>query len=527
MPDILRDINNMPTDLQIVWEEMQAMKQDIVTRCEQYAMWTIPSVCPIENEGGQEQSKGNVAIGAKLVNNLSNRIVDTMFPSDRPFFSLPLTPAAKRQIVEDHEGDETAAAKQALMIRKVTEDIVQDAMREFDLTQYRPIAVETVKHSIVTGGCMVRRHLDGLRSVYGIKDYCAARDMRGVLVKVILRDVKLFKSLAFEDQRVLEERFPGKYKGDSEVVIYTYFERVSKTSWKGVQGLDKVVLNQSYDTYNSVNLPVLDITWNLSRGEDYPRGLVEDHANLFHNVDVTTEAILDLIGIAADVKYFVDPASGIDIDELNNSLRGSYHSGRADDVTALEFKHRLDLQVMAEQVQAWERLLSQSFLMSSGSVRDAERVTAEEIRAFARELESAFGGLYSKLALSWQKREADYLMAEQVNLEDYEGLPEFFDVVVTTGLESLSREGQLEALRLAIADLQMLDAVPEDIRATLDKRAFTEFVFVNRGINFAQFVLSQDQIDANRERELQEQQRLMQTQGAVDTATNVASRQGE
>jgi hypothetical protein len=101
------------------------------------------------------------------------------------------------------------------------------------------------------------------------------------------------------------------------------------------------------------------------------------------------------------------------------------------------------------------------------------------------------------------------------------------DVVVTTGLESLSREGQLEALRLAIADLQMLDAVPEDVRAAMDVRAFSEFVFTNRGVNFGQFIKSKEQIQADQQAQMQQEQAMMAQQGAVQAASQAAAKSAQ
>lgn len=506
-------------DLKTVWTTMEALRGDLLDRCRVYASWTIPSICQQEGQTDtSEQRKSSVVGGAQLVNHLANRIVDTMFPTDRPFFTLPLTPKADRELDKEHGGDAVAKGKAILEIKKATAQVENDAMRNLNLTAYRPVAVEAVKHAIVTGGAIIHRSDDGERTVYGIEDYCASRDMRGKLNKVILRDTKLYQDLDEDTKEDLEKQNPRSYTDNTVVEIFTMYQRTGKT-WKSRQGADALVLAGSEDSYDDKDFPCLDLTWNLSRGESYPRGLVEDHSVTFHNIDVVTEAIIDLIGIAADIKFLVNPGSVLDISELNASERGSYHLGVKDDITSPEFKQRAELEVMRAQVSEWFRMLSQAFLLNSGTVRDAERVTAEEIRAYARELESAFGGLYSKLALNWQQREADYLIAT-LNLPDY-NLDEF-DVVVATGLESLSREGQLDALRLAIADLAMLEGVPEDIRATIDKRAFTEFIFTNRGVMLAQFVLSAEQLQKQQEEVQKQQQQAMQQQGQNDVAVNAA-----
>ncbi|MBL1329612.1 hypothetical protein JL926_19595, partial [Acinetobacter baumannii] len=53
--------------------------------------------------------------------------------------------------------------------------------------------------------------------------------------------------------------------------------------------------------------------------------------------------------------------------------------------------------------------IGKGFLLSSSIVRDAERVTAEEIRMQANELETSLGGVYSRLAVDFQKPMAYWL----------------------------------------------------------------------------------------------------------------------
>tara|TARA_Y100000296_G_scaffold66371_1_gene78388 strand:+ start:13691 stop:15253 length:1563 start_codon:yes stop_codon:yes gene_type:complete len=503
-----------PSDLSNIWQGLDGKKGSIISRCEQYAMWTVPSVCPMENEDGDAQSKGNVAVGARLVNHLANRIVDTMFPSDRPFFAIALSPEAKKQMAKEYTEDEEADLAQD--IRKATSEAENLAMRELNLTAYRPIAVQAVQHQIITGNAVIHRSDDGTRVVYGIKDFCVQRDVKGAMLRCILKDSKTFGSLPDSIQDKLHETRP-ELKDDDEVTLYTlYWLRYGK--WHRLQAVDDIDLPETRTSYKEVDLPVLALTWNLSRGESYGRGLVEDHAVQFHNIDVSTLALIDLIGIAADIKFLVDPSSQLDIDEWNSTARGGYVTGRKDDVTVPDYPKRLEIQVIRESVNEWSRELAQAFLLNSAGIRDAERVTAEEIRFYARELEGAFGGLYSRLALGWQQKEAEYLISSVDFSVSTENGVKTFDVVVTTGLESLSREGQLDNLRLAIGDLQMLDAVPEDVRNVLNKRKFAEFIFTNRGVNLAEFVHTEQELQAMQQQAMQQEQQMMAAQGQQDVA---------
>lgn len=502
------------TDLQNIWQTLDGKKGDIISRCEQYAMWTVPSVCPMENEDGAAQSKGNVAIGARLVNHLANRIVDTMFPSDRPFFALALTPEAMNKLTE--ELDEQENADFQVDLRKATAAAENLAMRELNLTAYRPVAVQAIQHQIITGNVVLHRNEDGSRVVYGIKDFCVQRDIQGSLRKCILKDAKTFGALSDQVQEQLHEKRP-ELTDDDEVTLYTYYW-LQDSKWHRVQGVEDIILEDTRTSYKTVDLPVLALTWNISRGESYGRGLVEDHAVQFHNIDVSTLAMIDLIGIAADIKFLVDPASQIDIEEWNTAPRGAYLPGRKEDLSTPDYPKRLEIQVIRESINEWSRELAQAFLLNSAGIRDAERVTAEEIRFYARELEAAFGGLYSRLALGWQHKEAEYLISQIDFSTVADGGMTTFDVVVTTGLESLSREGQLDNLRLAVGDLQMLDAVPEDMRQVINKRKFAEFVFTNRGVKLAEFIYSDAELAQQQQEAMAQQQQLVAQEGQQQVA---------
>lgn len=503
------------------WMEMDGYKGDMLTRFEQYARWTVPSIFPMDDqsrkETPQESEKSNVAIGARLVNHLAHRIVDTMFPNDKPFFAVALTPEAKREF------EETATQEEKNVLDTGLIEAENAAMRNLNLTAYRPVAVNAVSLQIVTGNALIYRMPDDQRVVYSVRDYCVTREIGGKIREVMLRDAKTFGSLSETIQSRIKAGPKGKeYKHDTPVELFTYYW------WKGGkwhmrQAVEDFEIKEARTSYKKADFPCLVLAWNIGRGDHYGRGLVEDYAVSFHNIDVMTEAMIDLIGVAADIKFLVNDMSSFDVDAWNNAKRGEYVPGKEGDITVPQFKFAVEVQFIGEAIAKLERELAQAFLLSSAGVRDAERVTAEEIRFFAREIESAFGGLYSRLALDWQKKEAEYQLS-QIDFNSYlsDG-SEAFETVVTTGLESLSREGKLDSLRLAIADLQMLDAVPEQLREAINPVAFADFIFRNRNVDGKDFLYSQEQFNANRQQAVKEQERLMEKQGEVQVASKAAA----
>lgn len=503
-----------PTRLDQLWTTMQGEKGDIERRSEEYARWTIPAICPEDGTAHNEQEKADVAIGPRLVNHLSNRVVDIMFPHDRPFFAVALTPEMRKQFREEMGVEEEAQF--ADLVRGEMRTVEEAAVRKLHLTKYRPQAVEAVKHQIVTGNAIIRRLPDDTRVVYGIKDHCVRRDVTGKVQELLLLDCKKFGALP-ENLKQRVRNVHQEYDNDTDCKLYTHFEW-DGNRWRMKQAVDDVMIDMG-QRFKPVDVPFVALVWNLSRGENYGRGLVEDHATAFHQIDVLTKAMIDMIGVMADIKFLVDPASVLDPEELNASARGSYHQGRKDDISTPESSRRLEIQAVASSIGALERELAQAFLLNSAGVRDAERVTAEEIRFIAMELESAFGGLYSRLAVEWQRQEAEYAVSK-INFKTDLGdsrLPAF-EVVVTTGLESLSREGQLENLRRALADLQMLETVPEDVRATMNPLKFANFIFTNHSVKWEEFQFTKDEMEANRQAAVDAQQQELGMQADAQVA---------
>jgi hypothetical protein len=160
--------------------------------------------------------------------------------------------------------------------------------------------------------------------------------------------------------------------------------------------------------------------------------------------------------------------------------------------------------------------------MGTGVVRDAERVTTEEIRLTANELETAFGGVYSSLAGSLQKPVAEWLF----NAIDLKLSGTDLEVTIVTGLDALSRNGDLENFRLAMGDMAAVTSVPPALSARMKWSEIASFIGQGRGIDLARFLLNDEEF--GQLQAAQQQQRITET-AATDTASaaGVALTQGQ
>ena len=393
-----------------------------------------------------------------------------------------------------------------------------------NLTAYRPVAIEACKHLIITGNAIIRRMDDGKRVLYGIKRHVIERDQKGNEKLVILFDKKFFGSFSDDKKKLITEGVGKEFKDDDELELYTGYKRKGKR-WQVHQEVLGIQVGKPF-FLNERDYDLICMNWNLASGEHYGRGLVEDEATIFHKLDVTGAAVTGMMAAIADIKFFVRPSSPLvqQLDDLRERPTGSYFVGSEGDITVPDVGKGRDLNTMLQQIQYWEQVLSTSFLLSS--VRDAERVTAEEIRLVAKELESSFGGLYSKLAIVWQDAEARYAIS-QVDLAKELGSDLFktFEIVISTGLESLSKAGTLDAVRFAIQDMQMLDAVPEDIRGTINPLRFAKFIFAQHSIDLNAFLNTEEEIQAQQQAAQQQEQQMMVAQSQANVAEEAGKQQ--
>lgn len=503
------------------WTELEGKKSNLVNRSYDYAMWTLPYIFPRTEVKDTELQGPLDSIGARAANHLSNKLVMTLFQPSQPFFRLTVNDdVAEELAIKAKQGDQNADDLITALDKGLAK-AEKSAMKELDYNHYRTEATTAAKNLIITGNALMY-HPEGKNErtqVYSVKDYCVVRDLSGNVIEFMTKETKALSTFKQEVREVLEAANKDKYKGEKEVCIYTQV-KLSEEDGKYhlTQYADDYKL-ASHGTWPAEDLPWIVLTWNLVRGEDYGRGLVEDYAGAFHALYVLAQAEVDVVAIAADIKFLVDPASTLDVEELNKSASGTYHSGKEGDITANQLNKAVDMQMVEGMVQRLEQQIGAAFLLQSAVTRDAERVTAEEVRANANELDIAHGGVYSRFAEEWQYRTA-VLMLKRVKIDL--GSNKTIDPVIITGLDSLSRAGDLDNLRLLVSDLALLQAVPDEIRAGIDPQKFIAYCGVRRGVEYDKFLKTPAQMQEDEQKALAQQQELEQAKAGTKFAGEAA-----
>lgn len=447
------------TDIYARYTQLDQRKQATWARAQRYSEYTLPYVAPLitDGENQTEVTFDLNAIGPRAIQYLSNKYMMTLFPPNRSTFKLELPPK-----ISDALGTQGLDAKAVAITIGQMED---EAKKYLASINSRSALLECLEHLFITGNVLLHYPKTGSMQVYALDQYVIRRQLDGRIAEIITRDYKALIDLPENYQNVIIEKLQIKADQISTYQCTLYTQAL----WDGkkytiTQSVEHVLVGKSYRVTEK-KLRWLPLTLRRYRRETYGRGLVEDYINVFHALSVLQECLLTAAAIATDVKYTVTPGSMLDIPTLTQSPSGSYHIGNKDDIGNTGLDGRLsDLQFVEAMIQRLERLIGSVFLINSSVTRDAERVTREEIRLQAQELETAHGGVYSllneELLLPIAHLTLDSI---DVNLGESD-----FEPVILTGLDAMARSSINDNIMVLFQQVAQLENVPDEIKAEID-----------------------------------------------------------
>lgn len=246
-----------------------------------------------------------------------------------------------------------------------------------------------------------------------------------------------------------------------EYKLYTLLERDPVLeNWRMTQSIEDVIVGQE-QMFKDTSLPFQYVGWTWTDGDKYHRPYAEDYLPDMEQYNQLSDLITKGSIVAAKVILFVDEKGNRTRKrDIANSKNGAVVDGRADDVTALQLQKNFDFQIPMERLNDIGRNLSSAFLMNESVTRDAERVTAQEIRFMAQELEtSSLSGVYSKLAKKVSRRIVEWIM-DELGIK-FKGI----SVNVITGLDALGRSQEaqkLDAVVQRFAAMNLMHWLNED-----------------------------------------------------------------
>lgn len=426
------------------YRELEPKRQVYLERAREVAKFTIPSLMP--PSGHNDTTKLETpyqGVGARGVNNLASKLLLALLPPNSPFFRLKV----KDYILDDLEVTNPDLKTE---LETALSRIESTVMTEIETSSDRVAVFEILKHLLVAGNVLIdMSHEEGMR-VFHLDRYVVQRDPMGHVLEIIVHETVAPVALPENIREVVTTRMDSSEKN---VNLYTWIKRTDK-QWTVSQEVKGIVIPDSKGTYPLDRSPFIALRGNRIDGEDYGRGYVEEYLGDLKSLEGLSRAVVEGSAAAAKVLFLINPNGTTRAKTLAESPNGAIREGNAEDVTVLQLQKFNDFRIAYEQMGRIEERLSFAFLLNSSIQRNAERVTAEEVRFMARELEDALGGLYSILAQEFQ---LPYVRRKIHQMEKTRKLPSLpkntVKPMIITGLEALGRGHDLNKLDIFIGGL--------------------------------------------------------------------------
>ena len=431
------------------YEELAVIREPYLERARDCSALTLPYLIPPEDTpSGEKLPSLFQSIGAQGVTNLASKLLMTMLPPNEPCFRLRMNNMMLAK--EQEEVDKEFITK----VDKALSRVEQAILADIEATSDRPVVHEGNMHLIVGGNVLYHNDKDDGLRMFPLSRFVIDRDAMGKAVEIIVKeDVSIhtlpesfIKALAElegkpgeEARKKLNEK--ERTASETEVELYTSI-RLSKggKKWEVKQECMGEELPGSRGSYKKDECPWFPVRMFAVAGEPYGRSFVEQQIGDLNSLESLNQALVEASVVSAKIVFFANPNGFTSARSIAEAENGAILEGTADDVTALQVQKSTDLSVTASKIQQLEQNIKTAFLMMDGIRRNAERVTAEEIRLIAQELESGLGGVYTVISQEFQ---LPYIRSRMATLARSGRIPELpKDMVapsIVTGFEAIGR----------------------------------------------------------------------------------------
>ena len=446
------------------------------------------------------------SVGAKAVVTLAAKLMLAILPPQTAFFKL--------QVRDDKLGetlDPMMRSELDLSFSKIERLIMDYIAASSD----RVVVHQALKHLIVSGNALVFMGKDGLKH-YPLNRYVVERDGNGNVIEILTKELVSRKVLGIAPPP--NEEPLGEYSaGEDDAEVYTCVKMdESSGSWRWHQEVDDMILAGSQSTAPKNASPWLVLRFNTVDGEDYGRGRVEEFIGDLRSLDGLSQALVEGASVASKVVFLVSPSATTKPGTLAKAGNGAIIQGRPEDVGVVQVGKTADFSTAAKLSAQIEKRILEAFLVMN--VRNAERVTAEEVRLTQLELEQSLGGLFSLLTVEFL---VPYLNRTLLILQRSNQIPRLpKDVVrpkIVAGINSLGRGQDNESLTRFIGTIAQTLG-PEALMKFINPTEAIKRLAAAQGIDVLNLVRTNEELEQQKQMLMQDKSQM----SLVDQAGQLA-----
>lgn len=428
------------------YESLTTVRSPYLQRAEEMAQFTIASLMlPEGSNGSTSASDAYQSVGARGVKNLASKLLLALMPPNQSFFRFDVAGKAKRELQQQKE--------HWSKIQEALGEMERICQSSIEARHIRVTLFELLLQLIVCGSAVLHIPEKGASCLYTLRQFVTVRQHNGTVLKLIIKEM-IAKAALTENQKAcldsneLAENYTDTPHGikDTEVCAYTCMERNGEINWTVYQEIKGKRVDGSDGTYPIDAPGFIPVRWRKIDGEHYGRSFCDEVAGDLSSVEGLSQSCVEGAAAIAKLIIMVNPNGTVTKADLEGN-NCDIIDGSPNDVTVVQSQKVGDLSYAKQMADGIEKRLELAFLLNTAVQRDAERVTAEEIRFVAQELEDTQGGIYSIQSLETQLP----MISRVKNLETRAGnLPSLPDksltIQVVGGIEALGRSHELARL---------------------------------------------------------------------------------
>lgn len=493
-----------------LYARLESDRITFLDRARDCSKYTIPTLIPPSGHSSATKYYTPFqGVGARGVNNLASKLLLALLPPNSPFFRLQIDDFTMEQLTQQ-EG-------MRAQVEEGLNKIERAVQSEIEAGAVRVSAFEAMKHLLVSGNALLYMPDAGGMRVFPLEKYVVRRDPMGAVLDIVVKEVVSPATLPSDIQQMLgydeaDTDYHDKVSNAKTCDVYTHVQFV-KGGWEVHQEIKGMIVPGSEGSYPKDKTAWIPVRFTKVDGENYGRGYVEEYLGDIKSLEGLSQAIVEGSAAAAKVLFLVNPNGTTSQQTLAEADNGGIVEGNAQDVSVLQLNKYNDFRVALETINTINERLSYAFLLNSAVQRNGERVTAEEIRYMAGELEAALGGIYSILSQEFQLPLVNRVMFAMERKKKLPVLPKgTVKPVIVTGMEALGRGHDMSKLQAFFEAAAMVAQLPPEI----NKEDALKRLGTSLGIDMKGLVKSAEDLAA----EQQQAQQMAMMQQAMPNLIN-------
>jgi len=493
--------NDPDTTIAERFNDLDSQRRGHLDRGRINAQLTIPRLLPPE-DWSEEISLPNPysSVASKGVTNLASRMLAALIPlNDMPFFGFSMK-------------DGVDAPPEAQLLLDTLSHQVYNRVASKNI---RDSFFQALQSLIVVGDVCVKLMDDMTFRTIRLDHYAVVRDVVGEVIELVHLEFVPEEEVipAYSDQTY----GAGMWERPGFRTIYCRYVLLEDDTWHAEKEDDEgsVIETGSYEVF-----PYAVLRWSSVTSENYGRSKVEEIFGDIQTLETYTQSMIDSMAAASTFFMGVSPTGVTELTDLASAQNGEWIAARQEDTYVISPAQSMTPQIqnMQSAVATMRQAVSEAFLMQGGTTRQAERVTATEVRMQGQELENVLGGAFSAIArdlLEPMLKRAIYVMVNEEDL-DPELEKEFFEdgrisMNIITGLQALNQDSQLQKL---MQMGEMMRNLPPEAAQHFNWEEYGKALISNLGFDARHWVKSSEEL-AQEKQQMMEAQQQVDTQGAI------------